>query len=84
MAEDDACLVVFAKRGQLPKDLLNAVFAFLVVDPQTICTIQRTCCTTRRWNYDTLQEWKLDWMYENVGNSFRRRTDKSVTRWVVD
>ena len=49
MAEDDACLVVFAKKGQLPKDLLNAVFAFLVVDPQTICTIQRTCCTTRRW-----------------------------------
>ena len=66
MAEDDACLVVFAKRGQLPKDLLNAVFAFLVVDPQTICTIQRTCCTTRHWNYDTLQEWKLDWMYKNV------------------
>ena len=36
------------------------------MDPQTICTIQRTCCTTRRWNYDTLQEWKLDWMYKNV------------------
>ena len=79
MAEDDACLVVFAKKGQLPKDLLNAVFAFLVVDPQTICTIQRTCCTTRRWDYDTLQEWKLDWMYKNVEEVLGALRDGSLT-----
>merc|ERR1711871_966864 len=66
MAEDNACLVVFAKRGELSEDMLNAVFAFLVVDPQTICTIQRTCCTFRHWNYDTLHQWKLDWVYKNV------------------
>ena len=32
--------------------------------------IQRTCHTTRRWNYHILQEWKLDWVYKNV-ESFR-------------
>ena len=36
------------------------------MDAQSICNIQRTCRTTRRWNYDTLQEWKLDWVYKNV------------------
>ena len=48
-----------------PDDVLPLVFAFLV-DAQSICNIQRTCRTTRRWNYDTLQEWKLDWVYKNV------------------
>ena len=38
MEEDDACLVVFAKRGKLPEDVLNVVFAFLV-DAQSICNI---------------------------------------------
>ena len=50
-----------------PDDVLPLVFAFLV-DAQSICNIQRTCRTTRRWNYDTLQEWKLDWVYKNVEN----------------
>ena len=48
-----------------PDDVLPLVFAFLV-DAQSICNIQRTCRTTRRWNYDTLQEWKLDWVYKNL------------------
>ena len=38
------------------------------MDAQSISNIQRTCRTTRRWNYDTLQEWKLDWVYKNVEN----------------
>ena len=48
-----------------PDDVLPLVFAFLV-EAQSICNIQRTCRTSRRWNYDTLQEWKLDWVYKNV------------------
>ena len=48
-----------------PDDVLPLVFAFLV-DAQSISNIQRTCRTTRRWNYDTLHEWKLDWVYKNV------------------
>ena len=48
-----------------PDDVLHLVFAFLV-DAQSICNIQRTCRTTRRWKHDTLQEWKLDWVYKNV------------------
>ena len=54
-------------RKVFPDDVLPLVFAFLV-DAQSICNIQRTCRTTRRWNYDTLQEWKLDWVYKNVEN----------------
>ena len=52
-------------RKVFPDDVLPLVFAFLV-DAQSICNIQRTCRTTGRWNYDTLQEWKLDWVYKNV------------------
>ena len=48
-----------------PDDVLPLVFAFLV-DAQSICNIQRTCRATRRWNYDTLQEWKLALVYKNV------------------
>ena len=48
-----------------PDDVLPLVFAFLV-DAQSISNIQRTCRTTRRWNYDTLQEWKLALVYKNV------------------
>ena len=56
----------FVGRHQVfPNDVLPKVFAFLV-DAQSISNIQRTCRTTRRWNYDTLQEWKLDWVYKNV------------------
>ena len=50
-----------------PDDVLRLVFAFLV-DAQSICNIQRTCRTTRRWKYDKLHEWKLDWVYKNVEN----------------
>ena len=72
MTEPINSLLVFTKhwesdggRNVFPVDLLSLVFAFLV-DAQSICNIQRTCRTTRRWNYDTLHEWKLDWVYKNV------------------
>eukprot|EP00944_MAST-04C_sp_MAST-4C-sp1_P011864 g11864.t1 len=54
-------------RKVFPDDVLPLVFAFLV-DAQSICNIQRTCRTTRRWKYDKLHEWKLDWVYKNVKN----------------
>ena len=72
MTEPMNSLLVFTKHWGFvgrhkvfPDDVLPLVFAFLV-DAQSICNIQRTCRTTRRWNYDTLQEWKLDWVYKNV------------------
>ena len=72
MTEQTNSLLVFTKhwgsvggRKVFPDDVLLLVFAFLV-DAQSICNIQRTCRTTRRWNYDTLHGWKLDWVYKNV------------------
>ena len=72
MTEPRNSLVVFTKNWGFvgiykvfPDDVLPLVFAFLM-DAQSICNIQRTCRTTRRWKYDTLQEWKLDWVYKNV------------------
>ena len=72
MTEPMNSLLVFTKHWGFvgrhkvfPDDVLPLVFAFLV-DAQSICNIQRTCRTTRRWNYGTLQEWKLDWVYKNV------------------
>ena len=74
MTEPMNSLLVFTKHWGFvgrhkvfPDDVLPLVFAFLV-DAQSISNIQRTCRTTRRWNYDTLQEWKLDWVYKNVEN----------------
>eukprot|EP00944_MAST-04C_sp_MAST-4C-sp1_P005042 g5042.t1 len=65
-------LLVFTKRWGFigrhqvfPEDVLPLVFAFLV-DAQSICNIQQTCTTTRRWKYDTLNKWKLDHVYKNV------------------
>ena len=70
MTEPRNSLVVFTKNWGFigrdkvfPDDVLPLVFAFLV-DAQSICNIQRTCRTTRRWNYDTLREWKR--VYKNV------------------
>ena len=72
MTEPVNSLLVFTKNWGFvgrhkvfPDDVLPLVFEFLV-DAQSISNIQRTCRTTRRWNYDTLQEWKLDWVYKNV------------------
>ena len=72
MTEPMNSLLVFTKHwGSVgrhkvfPDDVLPRIFEFLV-DARSICNIQRTCRTTRRWNYDTLQEWKLDWVYKNV------------------
>ena len=72
MTEQTNSLLVFTNhwgfvgRHQVfPNDVLPKVFAFLV-DAQSISNIQRTCRTTRHWNYDTLHEWKLDWVYKNV------------------
>ena len=72
MTEPMNSLLVFTKHWGFvgrhkvfPDDVLPLVFAFLV-DAQSICNIQRTCRTTRRWNYHTLQELKLDWIYKNV------------------
>ena len=72
MTEPINSLLVFTKHWGFvgrhkvfPDDVLPLVFAFLV-DAQSISNIQRTCRTTRRWNYDTLHEWKLDWVYKNV------------------
>ena len=74
MTEPLNSLLVFTKHwGSVgrhkvfPDDVLPRVFEFLV-DAQSICNIQRTCRTTRRWKYDKLQEWKLDWVYKNVEN----------------
>ena len=90
MTEPINSLLVFTKnwgfvgeRNVFPDDVLLLVFAFLV-DAQSICNIQRTCRTTRRWNYHTLQEWKLDWMYKNVEGFLGAGKDKIFTRWVVD
>ena len=55
-----------ARHEVFPDDVLRLVFAFSSVDAQSISNIQRTCRTTRRWNYHTLQELKLDWIYKNV------------------
>ena len=72
MTEPMNSLLAFTKnwgfvggRKVFPDDVLPLVFAFLF-DAQSICNIQRTCHTTRRWEYHTLQEWKLDWVYKNV------------------
>ena len=72
MTEPMNSLLVFTKHWGFvgrhkvfPDDVLPLVFAFLV-DAQSISNIQRTCRTTRRWKYDTLQELKLDWVYKNV------------------
>ena len=72
MTEPMNSLLVFTKHWGFvgrhkvfPDDVLPLVFAFLV-DAQSICNIQRTCRTTRRWKYDKLHEWKLDWVYKNV------------------
>ena len=72
MTEPINSLLVFTKHWGFvgrhkvfPDDVLPLVFAFLV-DAQSISNIQRTCRTTRHWNYDTLQEWKLDWVYKNI------------------
>ena len=51
-------------RKVFPDDVLPLVFAFLVI--LKVFLYQRTCRTTRRWNYDTLKELKLDWVYKNV------------------
>ena len=74
MTEPMNSLLVFTKHWGFvgrhkvfPDDLLPLVFAFLV-DAQSISNIQRTCRTTRRWKYDKLHEWKLDWVYKNVEN----------------
>ena len=71
MAEPMNSLLVFTnhwgfvgRRKVFPDDVLPRVFE-LLVDAQSISNIQRTCRTTRHWNYDTLQEWKLDWVYKN-------------------
>ena len=72
MTEPMNSLLAFTKnwgsvggRKVFPDDVLPLVFAFLV-DAQSICNIQRTCRTTRRWNYHNLQVWKLDWVYKNL------------------
>ena len=72
MTEPKNSLVVFTKIWEsddghkvFPEDVLRFVFTFLA-DAQSICNIQQTCRATRRWNYDTLQDWKLDWVYKNV------------------
>ena len=72
MTEPMDSLLVFTKNWGFvgrhkvfPDDVLPLVFAFLV-DAQSISNIQRTCRTNRRWKYDTLHEWKLDWVYKNV------------------
>ena len=72
MTEQTNSLLVFTNhwgfvgRHQVfPNKVLPKVFAFLE-DAQSISNIQRTCRTTRRWKYDTLQELKLDWVYKNV------------------
>ena len=75
MTEPMNSLLVFTKHWGFvgrhkvfPDDVLPLVFAFLV-DAQSISNIQRTCRTTRRWNYHTLQKMKLDWLdwvYKNV------------------
>ena len=74
MTEPTSSLLVFTKHWGFvgrhkvfPDDVLPLVFAFLV-DAQSICNIQRTCRTTRRWKYDELQELKLGWVYKNVEN----------------
>ena len=74
MTEPVNSLLVFTKHWGFvgrhkvfPDDVLPLVFAFLV-DAQSISNIQRTCRTTRRWKYDKLHEWKLDWVYKNVEN----------------
>ena len=72
MTEPINSLLVFTKnwgfvgeRNAFPDGVLLLVFAFLV-DAQSICNIQRTCRTTRRWNYHTLRKLKLDLVYKNV------------------
>ena len=75
------------KRKVLPTDVLHVIFAFLV-DPQSICTIQQTCRTTRCWNYHILQKWKLDWVYKNVegvlgGEKTKQLRDGSLTEIVL-
>ena len=56
---------------------MQLVFAFLV-DPHCISNIQRTCRTTRRWNYHTLQKWKLDLVYKNVEEVLGREKTKQL------
>ena len=95
MTEQTNSLLVFTKhwgsvggRKVFPDDVLPLVFAFLV-DAQSICNIQRTCRTTRRWNYHTLQELKLDWVYKNVegvlgGEKTQQLRDGSLSKITLD
>ena len=83
MAENGTCLIVFNESWKLPEDVLRVVFAFLV-DPQSVSSIQQTCRTTRRWKYDTLHQWKLDWVYKNMevflgAEETKRLRDGSLT-----
>ena len=87
MADEYPYVVVFNQRGdldvELPEDVWQVVFAFLV-DPQSISSIQQTCRTTRRWKYDTLHQWKLDWVYKNMevflgAEETKRLRDGSLT-----
>ena len=77
MTEDNICLVVFAQRWELPADAFHLVFAYLV-DAQSICKIQRTCRTTRRWSEHKLHELKLDWVYRGVEGVLRREKTKQL------
>ena len=77
MTEDNTCLVVFAQRWELPADVLHLVFPYLV-DAQSICKIQRTCRTTRRWSEHKLHELKLDWVYRGVEGILRREKTKQL------
>ena len=77
MTEDNTCLVVFAQRWELPADTFHLVFAYLV-DAQSICKIQRTCRTTRRWSEHKLHELKLDWVYRGVEGILRREKTKQL------
>ena len=77
MTEDNTCLDVFVQRWELPADAFHLVFAYLV-DAQSICKIQRTCRTTRRWSEHKLHELKLDWVYRGVEGVLRREKTKQL------
>ena len=59
------CTRVLSSRLNLSFDVLLHIFAYLG-DAQGIGTMQKLCRFTRRWKYDKLHEWKLDWVYKNV------------------
>ena len=76
MTEPMNSLLVFTQhwesvggRKVFPDDVLRLVFAFLV-DAQSISNIQQACRTTRRWKYDTLQEWKKNWLRKKKRREF--------------